>query len=368
MRIGIVTLTASNNCGSLLQAYALKILLEQYGEVDVINFSSDAAHKIYDIPRLINPFKHPRTFVVQACFYPRRLKESREYEAFRKRYLNILGREYFRKDLATLKNRYDVVVAGSDQVWNVMMRDFDEAFLCGWFDAKKVAYAPSLGGHDIRESQEWQRFAEYINKFSWLSSRERFGKRCIEEITGREVAYVLDPTLTVNTEAWIKLIGKPMIKGSYIFFYSWAYNDQSLVKIVSEQKEKADMPVYVLDSRKWSAKKLRENNFILSKEQGPLAFLNLMYYAERCYVESFHGMIFAYLFQKNFWLLDWHQNLGEMDRRLSELVDLLGMDNRILTPYNYYLIDQSANLVYQKNDRLLDMLDLSRNYLDKALL
>ena len=30
------------------------------------------------------------------------------------------------------------------------MADYDDAFFCGWTDCKKVAYAPSLGGHDIQ--------------------------------------------------------------------------------------------------------------------------------------------------------------------------------------------------------------------------
>ena len=49
MKIGIITLSASDNCGSLLQSYALKKLLSLYGKVEIINFSSLKSHSLYDI-------------------------------------------------------------------------------------------------------------------------------------------------------------------------------------------------------------------------------------------------------------------------------------------------------------------------------
>ena len=43
LKIGIITLSDSDNCGSLLQCYALKKVLAEFGTVDVINFSSEAS-------------------------------------------------------------------------------------------------------------------------------------------------------------------------------------------------------------------------------------------------------------------------------------------------------------------------------------
>ena len=49
MKIGIITLSASYNCGSLLQSFALKRILERFGEVEIINFTSLASQKMYNI-------------------------------------------------------------------------------------------------------------------------------------------------------------------------------------------------------------------------------------------------------------------------------------------------------------------------------
>ena len=84
MKIGIITLSASDNCGSLLQSYALKKLLEKYGEVEIINFSSEASHSMYDIPKyrgydFLKKFKDVRKLS----------KAKADYEFFRKKYLGI---------------------------------------------------------------------------------------------------------------------------------------------------------------------------------------------------------------------------------------------------------------------------------------
>ena len=50
-KVGILTLSASDNCGSLLQTYALKTYLEKYMGfyAEVINFESEQSKRIYDI-------------------------------------------------------------------------------------------------------------------------------------------------------------------------------------------------------------------------------------------------------------------------------------------------------------------------------
>lgn len=367
MRIGIITLSASNNCGSLLQAYALKTLLEKYGNVDVINYYSSASHMLYDvIPKDI--YKHPRRLLKRIKSLRILYEEKYGYTIFRKKIIRISGKEIRQQDLNKISNKYDVIVAGSDQVWNVMMWDFDEAFLCDWTDAKKIAYAPSLGGHDIRESQNSERYIESIMKFSRLSAREEFGKKCLEEITDRNVKHILDPTLVVGGETWNALVGKPMVKGAYIFFYSWAYNDDKILSIVTEEQKKSKIPVYVIDGRKWVNRKPETYGFVLPKKQGPLAFINLMYYANKCYVESFHGLIFAHIFRKNYWLLDIHEHFEEMDTRLKELCNLLKVKGRVLTPYNSSKIDQDIPMTFADNPQLQTLQKESIEYLNEAMI
>lgn len=367
-KIGIMTLSASDNCGSLLQTYALKRLLENYGEVEVINFSSESSHAVYDMPHLTLRKKLKMAFDSTGKIKYQNLARCKyAYTSFRKYQLQMDEKEFFSEDLCEIKSKYDVIVAGSDQVWNVRMGDFDEAFFLGWTDAKKVAYAPSLGSSDVRQSKNANQIIEWIKKFDFLSVREEIGKNCLEEVSGRTVEKVLDPTLVLPQSEWEKLVGERLVNEDYIFYYSWAYRYDEQLELVKKEGKRLNMPVVVIDSRKWLNKDERKYGFLLSENEGPLAFLNLMYHANHVYVESFHGMVFSYIFKKNFWLLDGHVDLQKLDSRLLEFVNLLNAHDRILTEYNYDTVDVSVNMKYDPNNLLVALRDASEKYIERAL-
>lgn len=365
-KIGIITLSASYNCGSMLQSYALKEILKNYGDVEIINFSSKASHKLYDI---VPKFYPKRIFlkVRNGKLYYELVNEVVAYTEFKAQYLEITGKELFAKDLNQISNKYDIVVTGSDQIWNVCMSDFDEAFFAYWTPKKKVAYAPSLGGHDIRENRMCYKYIQCINSFDALSVREEVGKRCLDEITGKDIPKVLDPTLMLDVKTWRNIIGEPLVENNYIFYYSWKYCYNELRQIVSERGRQINAPVYVIDAHKWEKIDVEKCGFILFNGAGPKAFLNLMFYAKECYVESFHGMIFAYLFKKNFWVLDTHESYDQLDSRLKELVELLNIKNRVVTKYNKETVDLGEIMNYGYNSKLERMRRKSKEYLDEVM-
>lgn len=363
MKIGIITLSASDNCGSLLQGYALKKLLSAYGETEIINFSSQSSHNLYDL----FPVNLGLIDKIKRLFCLEKLKSAKlGYEEFRTRFLGITGKEYYANELIEIADKYEMVVVGSDQVWNVLMSDFDEAFFLNWTNAKKVAYAPSLGGKHLNQSEHFEEISSWIKDIEYLSVREEAGKECLEEVTGRAVEKVLDPTLVLEESVWLDMVQKPLVEGEYIFYYSWAYCDAETSQIVAEEANRLGLPVYVIDARKWIGRRPQKWGFTLFEGSGPEIFLNLMCYASRCYVESFHGMVFAYIFKKNFWLLDTHENLDDLDSRLMEFVNLLGAQKRIITKYNVSKVDQSKEMVYEKNIYLEEMRKKSKEFLNKA--
>lgn len=366
MKIGIITLSASYNCGSMLQSYALKKILEQYGETEIINFSSEASHRVYDIVPSTDE-KRMEIEQYRRGLLEELIEEENAYLSFKKDFMGIQEKEIFSENLPKISNKYDVVVAGSDQIWNVKMGDFDKAFFCSWTDVKKIAYAASLGGHDIRESDDYKDIKEAILKFQDVSVREEFGRECLEDILGKNIIKVLDPTLIYEVNNWTDIIKEPIVNNRYIFYYSWAYRNEELKKIVEERSAEMGLPVYVIDAHKWRKKSYKDNGFVLCEKAGPLSFLNLMYYAEECYVESFHGMLFAYLFKKDFWLLDVYKDYSNIDSRLRELLELFDMKDRVLTKYNCNNIDLSKHIDYKYNEKLHQMISTSHNYIKEAL-
>lgn len=368
-RIGIITLSASDNCGSLLQAYALRYVVSSLTglEVEVINFSSLESHGLYDISlgvtfrKCRNPF---RVFTK----YKKLVDGKMAYKVFREEFIKMkLDKEIFPEELAKETKQFDIVIVGSDQVWNTKMGDFNRAFFAGWFEGKKIAYGPSIGGHVFDKDDDIDEIKEWISDFKALSAREHLGKECIERVVPRKATLVADPTLLVEKEHWQSLIGEPIIEEEYIFFYSWAYIDESTKNIVMQYSLEKKLPVYVVDAHKWISQLPSTYGFQLCDRGGPQTFLSLMFYAKKCFVESFHGMIFAYLFEKDFWLLDVHQDLEELDSRLSELVELLDVKERVLTKFNLMEKELDAPLLYHENERLEKLKKVSYEFLQEAI-
>lgn len=333
LKAGILTLSASDNCGSLLQAYALQqILSKKYAcSVEIIDFRCKGSDKIYSIIPP-NPLAEKYRFINAMANYKTLKRQKDSYECFRRTYLNLTNDRYKTiKDLISIDGKYDIIITGSDQVWNMKMQDFDDAYFLGWVKkSRKISYAASLGGHAIYEARNSEEIKNWLYEFEAISVREKVGLEAITDcLENKNVKMVLDPTLLLSSKEWDNFSGDRIINGKYIFYYSWAYNNDYINRLVEYFSAVFGLPVYVINASKWTRYKPSRYNFILCKEMGPTAFLSLMKYAEYALVQSYHGVIFAYQLRKKFWLLDDHTE-NEMDSRLKQILDILEANKCVL--------------------------------------
>lgn len=330
--VGILTLSASDNCGSLLQAYALQQCLKRkYGtESEVIDFRPKVSENLYSIfPK--NPFHEKRKMLNAVCNYKLIRSQKEDYEAFRKNWINMTdNRCVTEEDLRKLK-KYELIIAGSDQIWNVKMPDFHMAYFLGWFDGDKYAYAPSVGGVPIQEAGNISEIVKDLEQFNALSAREKICKDSLEDLINSSAELVLDPTLLLTQKEWQDSIKERVVTGEYIFYYSWAYNSDVVNRKVAEFSRLNDLPVYVINQFKWTKHKPSDYGFKMCKNAGPQTFLSLMKYARYALVQSFHGVIFAYQMDKKFFFLD-DQSEEMIDLRLKQVLTLLGKMNQVLRP------------------------------------
>ena len=331
MKIGILTLSASDNCGSLLQAYALQTVLEsRFGaDAEVLDFRCRGSREMYDIfPK--KPWKYPRKLLNNLLHYPTVSRQKADYESFRRSTLHASARKFSTgEELAAAAADYDLIICGSDQVWNVNIPDFDPAYFLGWTGStKRVAYAPSLGGCDFSAFPDQAALKQWLLELSAVSTREQVGVDSVKEVAGLDIPIVPDPTLLISPSQWQAIPGEPLVKEPYIFYYSWAYEDDALNRVVQRYAEKRGLKVYVIDAFKWPRLKPRDYGFEMAPSGGPQTFLNLMKYADFAFVQSFHGVIFAYMMGRDFYLLD-NRPVGEMDNRLASILRLLNTQDRV---------------------------------------
>ncbi|MGM9580169.1 MAG: polysaccharide pyruvyl transferase family protein [Anaerovibrio sp.] len=364
MKIGIVTLSASDNCGSLLQAYALKHYCSSLTDyVDVVNFTSLKSKNQY----AIFPdgwWKHPRLCFAILKNIRKLIRQKKSYKRFREVYVTGGSNEVYIEDLEKISLEYDIMIVGSDQVWNVRMYDFSLGFFLPKVLCRKIAYAVSLGGYKVSEYENFEDVKCYIEQFDAVSTREEYGKFDLEKILSIDIPVLSDPTFLLSIEEWQKVAGeKQFFSGEYIFYYSWSYGDDRLNQLVYEEGRRTGMPVVVIDCSKWVWKK-NIYNFVILDNGGPKIFLNLMRYCRKAFVESFHGLIFAYILKKDFWILN-EKNRVE-DVRLSELIELLECSNRVLYP-GKKITECLDNKEFMYGESLKKRIENSKKFLSEVI-
>lgn len=343
MEIAILTLSASDNCGSLLQAYALQQILIYSGhKVDILDFITKRSKKMY---RIIHPgyIKQPRKLLGTFLKY-RDLKEQRnDYQTFRKTYLKMSLQTFSNSsELAAIDGKYDYIICGSDQVWNTDMWDFDEAYLLKWCKlSKKAGYAVSLGDKKNNDLHKLHEKLVNIDDFFMLSVREKSAAKKLNDIFKRDTKVCLDPTLLLSYEEWKKITDQNIVPETpFIFYYSYNYEDEIKNKMVAEFSKITQLPVYVINPSRWCDGKEEKYKFHICKKSGPVAFLSLMQYCTWSLVESFHGTLFSYIFKKQFWFLK-NTDDNILDDRINDIMEILDMKSQVLHPSD--IIDKINN-------------------------
>nr|WP_106784360.1 polysaccharide pyruvyl transferase family protein [Lysinibacillus timonensis] len=347
-KAGIITFQGSNNCGSLLQAYALQQYVKNKFGIDneIINFSNAKQKEMYAVFNKNNSIK--KIIKNLMCFPYRNLikRHYNDYEKFISEYL-YLSSESFEtsSEMIGIEKNYSMLIAGSDQIWNIKCYDADDAYFLNFArDIKKIAYAPSLGAMRIKKyADNPDVYRKYINDFDYLSIRESNGKKWVEELVDREVPILPDPTLLINRSEWDKLIGERIISGDYIFYYAFHY-PRDISKVLKKLSAQIGMPIIMMDAKPWLIKGAKMYGFQMSHNSGPLTFLNLMKYANVVITTSLHGSIFSAIFEKNFWYLK-SSIFNPDDDRAVFLLGQLNLLDRLVP-----VADLNRENIFQKHD------------------
>lgn len=363
MKVGIMTFQGSNNCGSMLQGYALtkKINCLKGVEGEIINFSNLEQQDMYALFRKMDSLTDIGINIFTILLYKKFSTHFRDYKEFLKNELKTSDKLISKtEDLKLITNNYDAFIAGSDQVWNINCKDFDDAYYLSFVgnDKKKIAYAPSFGSTNMAKLNI-RKYNDYMRSFDAISIRENNGSKWIKELTGREAPVLLDPTFLLTKEEWLKLSDKMeyKIKGEYIFYYAFSYSDE-VNKVVKKFSKETGLPVIIMDAKSW-VKKGAKYGFKLSERSGPLAFLNLMKNAKYIFTTSFHGTVFSILFEKNFWYIDSAMHNSD-DDRAETILEKFGLMERIKksekmmstpinTPIDYTIAIERLNIEREKS-------------------
>lgn len=330
-KIGIITFHNSYNCGSMLESYAMYKRIRQITEnVEIIDFSSEGQKKLYGVFEPNNSIKNIIKNLILLPHKNQIVYNNNEYEEFKNNHF-ALSRKYDSGDIDD--SDYEIIVAGSDQIWNITIEDFDDAYFLEFAHfCRKVAYAPSFGSKNIlKYSNNPKKYGDLINDFDALSIRENNGKKWIKELCNTDVEVLIDPTLLHDSSVYDVLLDDSCTpKCDYIFYYCPGF-DRTLCKFVKDISDQYNLPVICWSTKSYYRKNIRSFGFELPNYESPAVYLSLIKNAKLVLTTSYHGTIFATIYRKSFFTLKNGGMYGDDDRVIT-LLDQLNMMERLVIP------------------------------------
>lgn len=340
MRIAILTLPLHANYGGILQAYALQTVLERMGHKVCV------LQKEYIPGTDIMPWKYP--FVLAKRLAYKILKDKRlplfleqkcreensivcqNTNHFIEKYIHAYEIDRLQE---VPKDAFDCIVVGSDQVWRpeyferMWKTNISDAFLKftkDW-DIKKVAYAASFGVDEwLLTPSVTLECKDLIKMFDGVSVREDSAVGLCSEYFGINPEHVLDPTMLLDAEEYIRLIETaniPRCSGT-LFNYILDESEAKRELVNTIARDRGLIP-YRMNKNSQDRFAPIEDRIIPSVEEWLRGFLD----AEYVVTDSFHGCVFSIVFKKPFLAIG---NAVRGMSRFSSLLNMFNLQNHIL--------------------------------------
>lgn len=342
-KVAIITFHSAHNYGAMLQAYALQCTLREYGYyTKIINYRPRRIDNNYRLFKThISPKEALKSLIILFKYYSELKMRFSEFERFMKENFQLTSVFSDGDNLSILNSEFDCFICGSDQIWNTELIDDDNYYLKFCSPEKRVSYAPSFGRSYIDEEKS-NSLKERIAGIRALSVREVHGQNIIKKLTGRDSTVVLDPTMLLTIKKWKELIGDPIIKTPYNLTYFLDQNPLNK-KLIDKIKEQNGYPV--IGMTPFIVNRDGIDKLVLN--QGPLGFLNLIYYAETICCSSFHGAVFSIMFNKVFYTIA-HRTRNS---RIINLLELVKLESRMIeTPEDLNSVNITAKIDYTSVD------------------
>lgn len=334
MKIGIITFGSAHNYGAVLQVWALKEYLQQEGnEVEVINYRPVAIDSLYALYKEKNWFQSGTLnkcvsfaqYIKAKKTRPAQTKKYKKFEHFIAHDLNTTKPYYTLSELRKAGLDYDVMIAGSDQIWNGSLTSgINPAYFLafGAQRSKRIVYAASIG-RDNLNPEEIFFFQHYLKNLDYISVREQNAKDMIMRLTDQPVELVLDPTLLLVQDNFNKIKKDPKINSEYIYVHNVHLKrvDTRLNQVVEEMSKRLGLPV-VQNRDDYNYK----NEMRKFRGGSPSEFLGIIANASYVITNSFHATVFSILYQRNFITVPHFQNPD----RMKFLLNVLGLENHLV--------------------------------------
>ena len=308
MKIGILTHPVRCNYGGALQAYALQQYLQRRGYEAVI----------IDCHRKASVLSQLHHMVERNIFH-------RHFTRFATQYMCRTPRVVSDAHLQQVAADLDAVIVGSDQVWRLsMVRGVERHYFLDFAPqgARRIAYAASFGLSDLEpcEAQLYEDIKQLVSQFTAVSVREKDGVDICRKHWDIAATQVLDPTLLAGREVFDPLAAQAAPSAGTLFYY-FLGNRSADVAQLQQIATAAGKRAFTVNA----GKALRVSKFTFAFYPAVEKWVRAFRDADCVVTDSFHGVCFALLYRKPFYVLG--HNQGGVSR-ITSILDMLGLRER----------------------------------------
>lgn len=294
----------------------------------------------------------------------------------------FLKNPYQSYDLLQAKDKYDLLehanicdmyVVGSDQLWRDKFVESTSYFTAlDWVPSYKykISYGTSMGtGEYVATESNMAQMGYLLKRFNAISVREQSAKDFLKSVWKVDSTVVLDPVFLCDRSYYDELAsrgGLRTLRDKYIAAYLLdpTKEKEKFVKLLADEYTcgrymAMTEPVYTE----------KDSQYIeYTLEPGIEEWVSMMKHSEIVITDSFHGLCFALIYEKPFYVIYEKDNWRGYDRFLY-LLSELGLLDRLITD-RYEIPDdyQQVLIDYGKvNLSLAKLKEYSKNWFVQAL-
>lgn len=335
-KIGILTHPLISNYGGILQNYALQQVLEKEGYYPI---TINRVYKLSSFRILLSKlkqifFRHHSNKILSLTERAFLIRNSQLFINEKINKVDLINPSDSELVDCIVNNGIDTLVVGSDQVWrpsyvrNIYHEFF--SFLPNDSEIKRVSYAASFGTDKCEYTEKQLSIcSELLRRFNAVSVREQSANQlCSMFFNRNDVNTVLDPTLLLEKEEYQKIIKNRLKdkKGVYTYILDSTESKNELIDRVCLQlgfNNYNCQPKFSLVGSKDKSANL--NDYVFPPIED---WIEGFYRASFVVTDSFHGTVFAILFNKPFIAV---ANVERGKTRFNSLLKLFGLENRLIS-------------------------------------
>lgn len=347
-KVHILTFHRALNYGAVLQCYGLYKTISKITYCDVIDYRANCIESRY---KIFNKNNSIIRFIKATISAPITKRKRKKFDNFIKENINTTEIIKDRKSLKEFNfSKFDLYCVGSDQVWNLDLINKDTSFIFDFLSngINKFSYAASIG---TNIKTEWENiYKTYLESFNAVSVREETAKTQLQQC-GIKASVEIDPIFLLTKEEWSQK-SRLIENESYVLVYLLQKADSFIENIITYAQEHNKKIIIISTGlkRKYNAKYICDC--------GPEEFLGYLKNADMIFTNSFHGIAFSILFNKQFYYQLQGNNITT-NSRLYDIIKLFQLECREAT-----YIQKEDIIDYTKINSIID---LKRNHALKYL-